>query len=172
MPQRPRNAVRLLRFVERHAPLGAFKNLLPLYSLRAAAGYFGTGDAVEPDGWVQADDVGKLDEQMFVARVVGRSMEPRIYDGDYCVFRAKPSGTRQGKIVLAQYRGPADPETGGSFTVKRYSSEKVADAEGGWRHTKVTLSPLNPEFQSTILTPESEDDIQIIAEWLTVLGRA
>ena len=46
------------------------------------------------------------------------------------VFRAKPAGTRQGRIVLVQYRGEADPDTGGSYTVKRYSSEKVA-AEGG-----------------------------------------
>ena len=164
--------VRLLRFAERQTPPRAFKTLLPLYSLRAAAGYFGSGEAVEPEGWVDAEEIGKLDDQMFVARAVGRSMEPRIYDGDYCVFRAKPSGTRQGKIVLTQYRGPADPETGGSFTVKRYSSEKVADAGGGWRHTKVALSPLNPEFQAIVLTPDSEDDIQIIAEWLTVLGRA
>ena len=45
-------------------------------------------------------------------RAVGRSMEPMIHDGDFLVFRANPVGTRQGKIVLAQYRGPADPETG------------------------------------------------------------
>lgn len=165
-------AVRLLQFAERQTPPGAFKTLLPLYSLRAAAGYFGSGEAVEPEGWVEAEEIGKLDDQMFVARVVGRSMEPRIYDGDYCVFRAKPSGTRQGKIVLAQYRGPADPETGGSFSVKRYSSEKIADPEGGWRHSRVTLSPLNPEFQPIVLTPESEEDMQIVAECLAVLGRA
>jgi hypothetical protein len=77
-----------------------------------------SGEAVEPEGWVEADGVGRLDERMFVCRAVGRSMEPAIRDGDYLVFRAKPAGTRQGKIVLAQYRGPADPDTGGAFTVK------------------------------------------------------
>ena len=43
---------------------------------------------------------------MFVCRAVGRSMEPRIHDGDYVVFRAKPAGTRQGRIVLS----PTNPE--------------------------------------------------------------
>ena len=74
--------------------------------------------------------MGRLDERMFVCRAVGRSMEPTIRDGDYVVFRAKPVGTRQGKIVLAQYRGPADPDTGGAFTVKRYSSEKQGRRRG------------------------------------------
>ena len=109
---------------------------------------------------------------MFVARAVGRSMEPRIHDGDYCVFRAKPVGTRHGKIVLAQYRGPADPDTGASYTVKRYSSEKAADAEGGWRHARIVLSPLNPEYQPIVLTPKVDDDVQIVAELIALLGKA
>ena len=62
-------------------------------------------------------------------------MEPRIHDGDYCVFRAKPEGTRQGKIVLAQYRGPADPETGvcGAAVASRYPAvgKAVAYARAG-----------------------------------------
>lgn len=145
-----------------------FKTLLPVYSLEAAAGYFGNGNAVETDGWIEVDGFGPLDERMFVARAVGRSMEPRIHGGDYCVFRAKPEGSRQGKIVLVQYRGQADPETGGSFTVKRYSSEKIA-SEAGWRHAKVTLSPLNREFQPIALRPEAEGDVQVIAEFLGVL---
>jgi SOS-response transcriptional repressor LexA len=149
-----------------------YKSLLPLYSLKAAAGYFGKGEHVEPEGWMEAEWLGTLDERMFVAKAVGRSMEPKIHDGDYCVFRADPVGTKQGKIVLAKYRGPADPDTGGSFTVKRYSSEKIPDPDGDWRHTKVTLSPINPAFQPIILTPESEGDVHIVAEFLDILGRA
>ena len=84
----------------------------------------------------KADGVGRLDERMFVCRAVGRSMEPTIRDGDYIVFRAKPTGTRQGRIVLAQYQGPVDPDKAGAFTVKRYSSEKEASDDRSWRtHT-------------------------------------
>ena len=169
---KPEPQLRLVPISDGRVPKDAFKTLLPVYSLKAAAGYFGRGEAVEPEGWLEAGDVGSLDDRMFVARAVGRSMEPRIHDGDFCVFRAKPVGSRQGKIVLAQYRGPADPETGGSFTVKKYTSEKIVDAESSWRHTRVTLSPINPEYQPIVLTPESEDDVQILAEFLAVLGRA
>jgi len=168
---RPEPQLRLISLEDERVKREAFKTLLPLYTLKAAAGHFGNGEAVEPEGWIEAEGVGVLDERMFVARAVGKSMEPRIYDGDYCVFRAHPVGSRQGKIVLAQYRGPADPETGGSFTVKKYSSEKVADPDTDWRHTRVTLCPLNPEFEPIVLAPESEGDVRVIAEWLGVLGR-
>lgn len=160
---------RLISFEDERVKREAFKTLLPLYSLKAAAGYFGSGEAVEPEGWVEADGAGRIDERMFVCRAVGRSMEPTIRDGDYLVFRAKPVGTRQGKIVLAQYRGPADPDSGGAFTVKRYSSEKVRDAEEGWRHTKVTLSPTNPEYSPIMLSESDSESVQILAEFVTVL---
>jgi len=168
---RPEPQLRLVALEDASVRREAFKTLLPLYSLKAAAGYFGSGEAVEPEAWVEADSIGRLDEQMFVARAVGRSMEPTIRDGDYCVFRGKPEGSRQGKIVLVQYRGPAAPETGGAYTVKRYSSRSVADGEGGWRHAEITLSSLNPDFKPITLTPQSEGDVQVVAEWLAALGR-
>lgn len=171
MGRRPEPQLRLVSVEESRVKKEAFKTLLPLYSLKAAAGYFGNGEAVEPEGWVEAEGVGKLDDRMFVARAVGRSMEPRIYDGDYCVFRAKPVGPKQGKIVLAQYRGPADPETGGSYTVKRYSSQKVEDAEGTLCNIRITLSPLNRKYDPISIDTESEDEVDVIAEWLAVLGR-
>ncbi len=147
----------------------AFKTLLPLYSLKAAAGHFGKGEPVEPEAWVEAAGIGALDQQMFVARAAGRSMEPTIHDGDLLVFRANPAGTRQGKIVLAQYRGSADPETGGSFTVKRYSSEKRQAEEGEWRHSRIVLSPLNKDFASIAIPAEALDDFRIVAEFIAVL---
>jgi type III restriction enzyme len=168
---RPEPQLRLISLEDARVKREAFKSLLPLYSLKAAAGYFGSGEAVEPEAWVEADTIGRLDEQMFVARAVGRSMEPKIRDGDYCVFRAKPEGSRQGKIVLVQYRGTDDPETGGAYTVKRYSSRVVSDSEGAWRHAEITLSPLNPDFKPIVLTPESEGDVRVVAEWIGVLGR-
>ena len=149
----------------------AFRTLLPLYSLKAAAGYFGHGEAVEPEGWVDATSFGKqLDKEMFVARAVGRSMEPRIADGSLCVFRAYPKGSRLGKIVLVQHRGLSDPETGGAFTVKRYRSEKVVEGEEEWRHEQITLEPLNTEYEPIVLRPRAEGDVVVVAELVGVLG--
>ncbi len=147
----------------------AFRTLLPLYSLKAAAGYFGSAEAVEPEGWIEANGVGRLDELMFVCQVVGRSMEPTIHDGDYVVMRAKPAGTRQGRIVLVFYRGPADPDTGGAFTIKRYSSDKEQAEDGTWRHTRVVLAPINPGFQPIVLAQEDAEHVQVVAEFVTVL---
>lgn len=111
-------------------------------------------------------------ERGFVARVVGRSMEPTLHDGDYAVFRANPTGTRNGKVILAQYRGPADPETGGSYTVKRYRSEKVADGEGGWRHTRIVLEPDNRAFAPIVVPGEDAGEFRIVAEYVRELGRS
>ena len=166
---RPEPQLTLVALEDARVKREAFKTLLPLYSLRAAAGYFGESEAVEPEGWIEVDGVGKLNKRMFVCRAVGRSMEPAIRDGDYLVFRANPTGTRQGKVVLAQYRGPADPDVGGAFTVKRYSSEKEGGNESDWRHTKVTLAPTNPEYSPIVLSGGDAESVQIVAEFVTVL---
>jgi len=147
-----------------------FIRYLPVYTLKAAAGYFGEGEAVEPEGWVEVDEMGKLDDRMFVACAVGRSMEPKIQNGDYLVFRANPVGSRDGKIVLVQYRGPEDPETGGAYTVKKYRSEKVSDEEGGWRHKQIILSPLNSEFLPIILEEDEAGSVKVVAEYVATLS--
>lgn len=147
----------------------AFDTMLPVFSLKAAAGYFGEGMTVEEEGWVEVDIGRTLNEKMFVAQVVGKSMEPRISDGSYCVFRAHPEGTRQGKTVLAQHRGIDDPETGGSYTVKQYSSKKVLSDDGSWAHEAIILEPENMEYDDIVITPEEADEFKIIAELIEVL---
>lgn len=147
----------------------AYRNLLPFYSLAAVAGKFGKAEEVTPLGWIEVRGHGPLQSGMFIARAVGDSMEPQIHDGDYLVFRENPEGSRQGKIVLAQYRGLADPETGGGFTVKRYSSLKVASADGEFTHKQVTLSPLNPDYEPIQLRPSDEGDFRIVGEYLFTL---
>ncbi len=107
---------------------------------------------------------------MFVSQVVGKSMEPTIADGSYCLFAAPVEGTRQGRTVLVQLRDSLDPETGERYTVKRYESEKAVSDDGTWRHVKVTLKPMNRDFQPIELTCEDEGSVQVIAEVLEVLG--
>jgi SOS-response transcriptional repressor LexA len=124
---------------------------------------------VEALGWIEVKGRGALTRDMFVARAVGRSMEPKIHSGDLLVFRAEPEGARQGRIVLAQYRGPADPETGGSFTVKVYSSVKAAGKDDAL-HKQIVLKPLNRNFQPIRLQPERAEDFRIVADYLFTLS--
>ena len=106
---------------------------------------------------------------MFVAQVVGKSMEPAIPDGSYCLFAAPVEGSRQGKTVLVQMRDAIDPETGERYTVKRYESEKIA-ADDSWHHSKITLTPVNPEFEAIELSDAEEGQVKVIAECIEVLG--
>jgi SOS-response transcriptional repressor LexA len=170
MEARPAAPLGLVADSDSRVKKEAFKTLLPVYSLKAAAGYFGRGEAVARLGWIEVPNPRKLDDAMFVVRAVGSSMEPAIRDGDLLAFRANPAGTRQGKVVLAQYRGPADPDTGGSFTVKKYSSVKVVDSGDEWRHRRITLSPANPDYEPIILQPKDEADFRIVGEYLFTVG--
>jgi phage repressor protein C with HTH and peptisase S24 domain len=145
-----------------------YVHLLPVYSLEAAAGYFGRGEDVQLDGWLEVDARRQLSEDMFVARAVGTSMEPRIHDGDLCLFRRYSGGSRDGLIVLAEHRGIDDPETGGSYTVKRYRSTKAADGEGSWEHTQIRLEPINESFKPIELSEES--DVRVLAQFIEVVG--
>jgi len=142
---------------------------LPRYTLRAAAGKFKEDMEVEPEDWVEAPSGLRLTEDMFVAHISGRSMEPKIPDGSLCVFRAHVAGTRQGKLLLIQNRGTS--ASGGEFTIKRYRSTKRATGES-WQHEKIRLEPLNPEFEAWELEPSQMDEggpYQAVAEFVCVL---
>lgn len=142
---------------------------LPLYSIRAACGYFGEGEQVEEEGWIKAEGIGRLNEKMFVIRAVGHSMEPRINDGDYCVFQANPAGSRQGKIVLAQHRGYFDEENAGAYSIKEYSSEKSFDEDGNWQHEKIVLKPYNHDYDPIELMPDDIDDFRVVGEFIGII---
>lgn len=149
-----------------------YENSIPLYSLKAAAGGFGEGRAVEPEAWVEPLGRTPPGPGLFVAQVLGESMNRRIPNGAYCVFRAPVEGSRQGRVVLVQHRDIADPETGGSYTVKAYESTKWAKPDGSSRHVDITLKPLsmNPSFQPIVLTDvEDENEVRVIAELVEVL---
>jgi len=151
-----------------------YVNCVPLVPLKAAAGAFSDPQHVEDAGfaWVAVESRHRLRKGMFVAQVAGKSMEPAIPEGSYCLFRAPVEGTRQGRTVLVQLRDAADPETGQRYTVKRYRSEKAA-AGDSWRHEKITLEPVNPDFEPIVLTGADEGELQVIAELVEVLeGRA
>jgi type I restriction enzyme R subunit len=157
-----------LRIVEGR-PEERYVTCLPLVPLEIAAGAFGDPQHVEDDApeWVAVESNHRLRPGMFAAQVVGRSMEPSIPDGAYCLFRAPVEGTRQGKIVLARLRDAEDPETAQRYTVKRYESVKAAEGDA-WRHERVTLKPVNPDFGPIVLTGE-EGEVQVVAEFLQVL---
>jgi hypothetical protein len=153
-----------------------YRTCVPLTSLRAAAGRFSEEQAGFDDRgewakeWVTWDGARNFEAGMFVARVLGDSMEPEIPNGSYCLFRAPRGGSRQGRKLLVWHSGISDPHTGGQYTLKVYTSEKTAADDAEWRHTRIVLKPLNPAHSPIVLTPESEDEVRAVAEFVQVVG--
>ena len=82
-------------------------------------------------------------------------------------MRTRPQGSCVGMIVLAQHRETSDPETGGAYSIKKYTSEKSFDEDGSWHHEKITLQPLNPDYAPIEM---SEGD-SVVAALVKVLER-
>jgi type I restriction enzyme R subunit len=164
---------RTLRLVEPEAD-DRFVTCVPLVPLKVAAGAFSDSQEVF-DGdwrWVAIGGRTPAGPRLFVAQVVGESMNRRIPNGAWCLWRANPTGSRQGKVVLAQHRDLADPELGGRYTVKVYESEKAETEDGGWRHQVIRLKPdsYDSSFEPIVLEGLEEGDLTIVAELVEVLG--
>ena len=64
-----------------------------------------------------------------------------------------------------------DQDTGASYTVKMYHSEKVDHDDGDWHHTNITLSPLNPDYDDIVIPPDNAEDFRIVAIFEEVLNQ-
>ena len=164
--RRPRLRLVMPQAAARHV------DCVPLVPLEAAAGAFGDPHTVPDESgwdWVEVETTRSLRRGMFVAHVVGQSMEPAVPDGSYCLFASPVTGARQGRTVLVQLHDTVDPDTGDRFTVKRYRSEKTTN-EDGWRHVKIVLDPVNPDFEPIELTTDDEESVTVVAELVEVIG--
>ena len=141
-----------------------FRTHLPRYSLQVAAGPFLENGEVTEESWEEAPENLRLEKNMFVAQISGHSMEPVIPDGSLCVFRRDVAGSRDGRLVLVE-----NLDGGGNnrYTVKRYRSDK-AQTGGEWRHARIRLESLNPDYPSWDLDPD-EEKYRILAEFVRVL---
>ena len=144
-------------------------DFLPFYSIKAACGHFGQGEIVDESGWIKVEGLGKLNRNMYVVQAVGYSMEPIINNGDYCVFRAHPAGSRQGKIVLAEHYNFYDADYMGSYSIKAYTSKKKYDELGNWEHEEIVLEPKNQEYNPIIINEEDAEDFRIVGEFVGII---
>ncbi len=129
-PEVPSNVVPLRRVSKKERDAGVFA--APVVDLRFAAGDFSDLQTLEEDAenWIALPDWVRPQPGLFVAQVVGESMNRRIRNGAWCLFRATPGGTREDKVVLVQHRSIADPDAGARHTVKVYASEKMPAEDG------------------------------------------
>jgi len=146
-----------------------FTEYLPVYTLAAACGNFEEGASAEIEGWIKAEGLGRLNRNMFVTKVTGKSMEPLIPDQSYCLFRTPVVGSRNNKIVLVQHNSINDQDTGGKYTVKKYTSKKRQGEDETWVHEEINLLPLNPSYKPIVIPNSEEGEFMVVAEFIKVL---
>ncbi|MBJ6727182.1 DNA/RNA helicase domain-containing protein [Geomesophilobacter sediminis] len=149
-----------------------YENCVPLYDLKIAAGGFSDEQQLDGCEWVELPEVFRPQKGLFVAQVVGESMNRRIPNGAWCLFRIASAGSRNGKVVLASHREIADTDTGGHYTIKLYESTKDSLADGTWRHTSIILRPDSylHGYEPIVLSEEQSEDLQVMGELVAVLG--
>lgn len=156
------------------AEVKPFENAVPIYDLKAAAGGFSEEQQADPWSfeWAELPDYYRPRPDMFVAQVVGESMNRVVPNGGWGLFRRSPQGTREGKVVLAQHREIQDTDLGGHFTLKRYHSEKEMTPDGTWRHIRIVLRPESDRegYEPIVFEQTEEPELQVIAELIGVIS--
>ncbi len=148
-----------------------FKNSVPIYDLQMAAGQFSNEQLVDGFDWVELPDSFRPQKGHFVTRVTGESMNKRIPNGSWCLFKANPGGSRNNKVVIVQHRDIQDQDTGSAFTIKIYRSEKVSDGEE-WQHSKIILSPDSnvDGYEDLVFDSESAGELIVVGEFVAVIA--
>jgi hypothetical protein len=140
-----------------------FQTAIPVYGLAAKAASWSANSSSAVTGWVRV--TGRpLEAEMFVAKVIGHSMEPGIPEGAWGLFRSTPKGDLS-PTSLDGRRVVALPETG-SYTLKRWKTTKL---ETSGRVLEITLRPDNKALPSIVFKPV-DGAVQVVAEYLETLG--
>ncbi len=149
-----------------------FENCVPLYDLKIAAGQFSDEQQNSDIDWVELPDVFRPRRDLFVIQVVGESMNRRIPNGSWCLFKKIPAGSRQGKVVLVSHREISDTDSGGHYTVKIYESKKKMFEDDTWQHSSIILRPdtMANGYEPIVLDESQSEELQVIGEFVAVLG--
>ena len=148
-----------------------YENAVPLLNLKVAAGDFSKTQSAEELDWVQLPEHFRYAKGYFVAQVVGESMNKRIPNGSWCLFKLDPSGSRQGKIIVAEHHSIYDEDHGGEYTVKKYESRKTYFDDGTWVHSEIRLKPESYAlgYDDIIISENYASELAVIAEFIAVL---
>lgn len=146
-------------------------NAVPVLDIKVAAGGFSESQWLTECAFAVLPDYLKAQPGHFVAQVIGESMNRRIPNGSWCLFKKAGAGSREGKTVLVQSRDIQDPDAGGQFTVKRYHSDK-AQKEDSWLHASIRLEPdsHDPSFRPILLGSDAVSDLIVLGEFVTVIS--
>ncbi len=148
-----------------------FENAIPLLTFKVAAGGFSPEQFNDEVEWVSLPEPYTIQKGYFVAQVIGESMNKKIPNGSWCLFKSNPAGTRQGKIVVVEHYNIQDQDGNGRYTIKTYHSQKIA-TEDSWIHTKIILKPNSffSHYDDIVLEGDAIETLNVIGEFVSVLG--
>lgn len=146
------------------------ENTVPVFDVKAAAGHFSDEQWINDAQWMELPEPFVVRDDYFVAQVIGESMNRRISNGSWCLFRKSQAGSRNGKVVLLQLRDRQDPDTGSQYTVKIYTSQKETTDEG-WQHLTIILKPdsTHAVYQPIHLSEDGSVSYSVIGELVAPL---
>jgi SOS-response transcriptional repressor LexA len=140
-----------------------YQNSIPLVDIQAAAGNFSENQLHSELTWVELPQGIKVSDGDFICKVVGESMNKRIPNGAFCLFKRYTGGSRNGLIVLVESTSIQDADFGSGYTVKEYESVKNI-SEGEWTHESIILKPLStyPEYSNIVLEEDELVDFKVV----------
>ncbi|MEQ9089531.1 MAG: DUF2075 domain-containing protein [Balneola sp.] len=150
--------------------INPYEDAVPVYNIKVAAGYFSDSHIAEEIGWSKLPEQYTPNEEYFVCQVNGESMNKRIPNGSWCLFKKYTGGSREGKIVLVQHEDIHEPDFGAGYTVKKYTSTK-SYKDDNWRHSEIILKPLSLEskYEEIILNEAQGRELKTIGLFIATI---
>jgi uncharacterized protein len=147
-----------------------YVNAVPLVDFFAAAGDFSDPQFHEDLVWIELPFKISARPGYFVCKIIGESMNKKIPNGSYCLFKQDEGGSRNGKIVLVESRSFSNNEDGSGYTIKQYSSEKKVDGDE-WAHISITLKPLSydNQYENIELSEEDQQTLKVVGVFECVI---
>lgn len=148
------------------------RNPIPFYNFYAAAGTFGEMQ-YEKEYELIEGPANSANKEYFACRIVGESMNRVIPNGSICLFKPNKGGSRNGKILLIEYRDLQDPDFKSAFTIKTYLSEKSITEET-WGHETITLrsNSYDSSYEDMKFTKENAEGLRVVGEFVEILKEA
>ena len=147
-----------------------YVNSIPLIDIAGAAGKFSNLQSHTELTWIELPFNIIPQKGYFVCKVLGESMNKKIPNGSYCLFKQDEGGSRNGKIVLVESYNVHDSEFGSGYTVKVYHSKKNVSSDE-WRHESITLKPLSDkdEYSEIELSYDELNSFKVVGIFDRVL---
>lgn len=148
-----------------------YVNAVPVVDIYAAAGNFSEEQISQEDfEWIELPMNITVKEGYFVCQVIGESMNKKIKNRAWCLFKKYTGGSREGKVVLVEHYNIQDADFGAGYTIKTYHSKKNI-TDDSWSHESIVLKPssTDPQFEDIILEQDDLSSLKVIGEFVTTI---